>query len=310
MINSRPHYYSDPMDIRDNSFTLGTIVICGGFPVSTIMTVVTDVPYEYAILGFLIAGVGIFVGGCLVAKYCEGCNVSLELGEEKKEIEEAVRRARKALRTVTSWLDKNVYIDSNIWMNEAYDDFWAALAIACEISGKKLSLPNVQLDEMSNVKRRKGVGVTRNYRSRLALRRIEMLQTSSSLQISDMQQEARRGAYADPLLFREMVRCYKEGIPARLLTDDREFRIRLRETLGAIGCDQEVMASPSVINEELHLFGVLEPVFGIDRIDGELIVDDEVRSRYRKVKEKMRSEEFCAWSWPNSLPHGVQNVEF
>lgn len=157
---------------------------------------------------------------------------------EAKEIATCVNEAAKVYRQVESRLSSKCIIDSNIWMNEHYEHFFALAAIVCERSNLTIDLPNVQFDEITNLKRTKKYGSPQNARSRLAVNRIETFQTANHLKIIGIRENASRDAYADPLLVRLVMQHVERREPVVLLSDDRELRIRLRQRLNDQNADK------------------------------------------------------------------------
>lgn len=108
-------------------------------------------------------------------------------------------------------------IDSNIWMNEDYEAFFAALQAVLKQGQKTLFLYGPQFDEMCNIKKRTEYGKDRNRRARYAINRIEALQKDRLLTIKPIDVDAKAGAYADPPNHQAASRQYSARQPCSLL---------------------------------------------------------------------------------------------
>src|SRR5690606_11832445 len=113
---------------------------------------------------------------------------------------------------------------------------------------------------ITNLKRSKKFGSPQNARARIAINRIELLQTSGRLQITGVLDNARRDAYADPWLVRLVVRAVDENRAVVLLSDDRELRVRLRQRLQDRNAENWEIVGLDEIAHDLHVFFAAEQV--------------------------------------------------
>lgn len=139
-------------------------------------------------------------------------------------------------------------IDSNIWMNEGYEAFFAALQAVLKQAQKTLFLYGPQFDEMCNIKKRTEYGKDRNRRARYAINRIEALQKDRLLTIKPIDVDAKAGAYADPLIIKLLRANTRQGNRVVFLSDDKELRIRARQLLA--DAEEEGGASYKIIEGE------------------------------------------------------------
>jgi hypothetical protein len=165
----------------------------------------------------------------------------LQIAEEQaqKQAETARRiaiedRARKAWSSIIDTVNADCFIvDSNMWMNEKYDNLFFCFQQALEQTKRQLIVTRSQFDEVCNLKMATEFGSSRNARARMAINRIEKLQKHGLLKIDRIAADAKRDAYADPDLVKFIVAEAKQGKSIRFLTDDKELRIRVREFLKA-----------------------------------------------------------------------------
>jgi hypothetical protein len=158
--------------------------------------------------------------------------------------QELARRANESLAFFSERiLAKCLVVDSNIWMNERYECFFTALRYAARSSGYKIALFGPQFDEICNIKsrrrrRRNGLlftrtklDMTKEQRARMAINRIESLQTLGLLTIKPVTINADPRAYADPKILKVLAAASRKGDSICFVSDDKELRIRAREVL-------------------------------------------------------------------------------
>jgi len=133
-------------------------------------------------------------------------------------------------------------IDSNIWMNEHYDAFFALLTHLLQANNQRLLLVGSQFDEICNMKSACPIGDEKGRRARLALTRIEELQSSNLLRIDSMGLTSKRNAYADPLFLQLVEHCGKKRLRIAMITDDRELRVRAREVASRYSGDLTLLS--------------------------------------------------------------------
>ena len=126
-------------------------------------------------------------------------------------------------------------IDSNIWMNKKYEDFFAVLDwLGRQGYGSKdsrrLKIHRVQFDEICLKKDSTEYKSDGNIAARIAINRIESLQTKKLLSVDAGDKSKREEA--DPALLKLMTSMAENGKTIRFITDDVELRIRTREFLG------------------------------------------------------------------------------
>jgi hypothetical protein len=126
-------------------------------------------------------------------------------------------------------LNEHIIIDSNIWMNRAYDVFFVTLEKQLLNAGRVIELFGPQFDEICNIKKRTSFGGGQNSSARCAIGRIEDFQLKEILKIRPLSIDAKQGAYADPLIIKILLEHTNNDESAVLVTDDIELRIRTRE---------------------------------------------------------------------------------
>jgi hypothetical protein len=189
----------------------------------------------------MVAGPIIFlanpIGGGLVA--AAGTAVYFITRKRRKQIEAQEAAAAKAKLMKEAWNAAETFwktiksdvilIDSNIWMNEDYSDFFTVLEYVLKKNKYVIPLYGPQFDEICNLKKTTDFGDAKNRRSRIAINRIEAFQKESVLDVKPITIEAQRGAYADPLLVKLVTTTVKSGKTATFISDDKELRIRVRQ---------------------------------------------------------------------------------
>lgn len=158
--------------------------------------------------------------------------------KEAKRIEILIREAKELSETLGEIAKGCLIIDSNIWMNEDYDDLFKALNICCNRYKSIIYLYGPQFDEISNIKSKTQFTDERNKRARLAINRIEKLQVSGILKIRPITINSDPRAYADPLIIKLLIEESKRGINCVFISDDKELRIRVREQLASVNSDK------------------------------------------------------------------------
>ena len=149
-------------------------------------------------------------------------------------------------------LIRGLVLDSNIWMDEKYENFFAVLDWLGKQGygvdpSRRLALPRVQFDEICLKKSSTEFGTPANLAARIALDRIERLQTRRMVSV-DSSFEAKR-EHGDPALLKLMSSMATAKTPICFISNDVEFRIRAREILGnfpsspskLVGIEDEVM---------------------------------------------------------------------
>ena len=144
---------------------------------------------------------------------------------------EKVAYAEKELGRFCNLFTPVMIIDSNIWMDEDYDSFFECVRLACIRKNYEIELFGVQFDEIANIKKTSSYGEVRNRRARLAINRIEYLQKARLLRVVPVTVDAKRGAYADPLIVKVLASKSREGKECTLFTNDKELRVRARQVL-------------------------------------------------------------------------------
>lgn len=149
--------------------------------------------------------------------------------KEEQEKRESSAGRKKAVSLLRKLVDSQVLIlDSNIWMNGAYDALFESLEDSLPIMKGSLQLYGPQFDEICNVKKKTAFKSFSNKSARCAISRIERLQESNLLSIEPLTIDAEKGAYADPLIVKLIMKHIAEGRDVVFLSDDKELRIRIR----------------------------------------------------------------------------------
>ncbi len=142
-----------------------------------------------------------------------------------------VQEAEMFEARLTKYLTEVLVIDSNIWMNASYDDFFQTLTHICHNRKIQLNLFGTQFDEISNIKRSTKFGDSRNKRARHAIDRIEKLQKLGLLTVESITINSNKGAYADALIVKLLTTSTRSGKHCTFISDDKELRIRVRQHL-------------------------------------------------------------------------------
>ncbi|MGR5447985.1 PIN domain-containing protein [Vibrio jasicida] len=155
-----------------------------------------------------------------------------EKADEARRHQEALSRANLFIKSFESQWDERlsdlVVIDSNIWMNYDYDDLFNSLESYLSKSNNVIKIPQVQFDEIVNLKNLP-YGNVKSKLARCALSRIERLQNSNAIKIIPLGFDAEKEAYADPEIIKLLIKATDEYNNLLLITDDRELRIRANQ---------------------------------------------------------------------------------
>jgi len=87
----------------------------------------------------------------------------------------------------------------------------------------------VQFDEITNIKKNSKYKAPKNLRSRIAIDRIEQFQKAGLLKVIPITINAKKDAYADPVIVEVLTKQSQEGKFCTLFSDDKELRIRVRQ---------------------------------------------------------------------------------
>lgn len=183
-----------------------------------------------------VLGVLVVLAFVVVLKEIETGRRLAAAAARKKELaaETLARRklaAAKFITTFPQYFTDCCVIDSNIWMNEDYDSFFTLLEAVGRREGFVIDLYGPQFDEIANVKKATSYGEDRNKRSRLAINRVEHMQKQGRMTIKPVTVDAKRGAYADPLLVKLIDAQARAGKSCTFFSDDKELRVRVRQHL-------------------------------------------------------------------------------
>ena len=171
-----------------------------------------------------------------------------DLQAKKTRMEHVTRRdaLRKDGQAALNFLLKEVLItglviDSNIWMTQNYEPLFAVLRwLASQGYGarasKRLTIPQVQFDEICLKKASTKYGTRPNMAARSALARIDQLQAGRVFSVKAGYEA--RPAHGDPALLRLMSSMAGDGLRVCFISDDIEFCIRAREILGKYPAQQ------------------------------------------------------------------------
>lgn len=147
-----------------------------------------------------------------------------------KALAEATRKERKLAclqYAAEHFLVDCLLIDSKVWMSDECGSFFYVLEQACrEKGGYKLVMDAEQLDEM-----RGGGAVDQSPRAKLAVERIEQLQSKGLLAVSEAGLVSDPALADEPLVIRQMDSAIRSGRVTTFVTDDRDMRIRVRKYL-------------------------------------------------------------------------------
>jgi len=157
------------------------------------------------------------------------------LEEAEKEQQNLEKRtvffAKRFLPYFINILTECLVIDSNIWMNDKYDNFFDVLRYVCKEQDYKMKLFGPQFDEIVNIKKKTEYGEEKNKRSRIAINRIEKYQKENLLDITPVSIDAKHDAYADPLIVKFLKSEVGKGVESTFISNDIELRIRVRQHL-------------------------------------------------------------------------------
>jgi len=173
----------------------------------------------------------------------------------KREKQEA--SAKKAVTQFESaWqsrFESLIVIDSNIWMDHQYDEFFKVFEWALRRFEAVIKMSAVQFDEITNLKNRP-YSDPKSRRARLALARIENMMIAGALEVEHIGVGGSSGAYADP----EIIEILKGSIPkfpvTGLVSDDRELRIRATQILKDNSAPDFKAVTGKTLEDELHVY--------------------------------------------------------
>ena len=157
-----------------------------------------------------------------------------QLDSKKEEINKRINEEKQTIRDAEAGLERQLIaeyllIDSNIWMDGDYDKFFNFLLCLLKKKEIILEMPNIQFDEIVNLKNRMPFHDPKNKRARLAINRLENFQKEKRLKIVPLQLQAAKGAYADPELLKILLHLGKERESLIFISNDKELRIRARQ---------------------------------------------------------------------------------
>lgn len=119
--------------------------------------------------------------------------------------------------------NKNVYIDSNIFMaepNEGIERFFYDFRIYDNV---QIIMPSEQYEEIYN-KKNKG----NSKEARDAFNRIEQLVDLKKINILNLKDDINTKAYADPIFIKMIIDDLKKGKEVCFFTEDKDLKIRLK----------------------------------------------------------------------------------
>lgn len=120
-------------------------------------------------------------------------------------------------------------IDSNIWMNDAYDDFFFLLGESCRRKGQPFSLFSSQLDRLFELRRAEDRDTCLG--AQLAVKRIEAFQKADLLRIVPTARESAMSAASESPIIRLVFAAASKNRSVCFVTDDVERRIRVRKIM-------------------------------------------------------------------------------
>lgn len=121
-------------------------------------------------------------------------------------------------------------VDSNIWMNREYDNFFKELEWIMQNFSSCIKMSSVQFDEIINLKNL-DYEHPKSKLARCALSRIEYFQNINLIEIIPMDINAKKGAYADPDIIEILIDSLSRNPAMTLISDDRELRIRANQIM-------------------------------------------------------------------------------
>jgi len=149
----------------------------------------------------------------------------------RKKIISYIKQKRKISVLQEKILHGYLIIDSNIWMEPKYDNFFEILRQACKNSKYKIELLGVQFDEIVNIKKNTEYKKSKNRKARIAINRIEKFQDEEILNISKITLDSKKYAYADPFIVKIIIERAKKGSKCIFLSKDKELKVRVRQFL-------------------------------------------------------------------------------
>ena len=114
-------------------------------------------------------------------------------------------------------------------MNASLDEFFSRLSSELSRNNRQLVLFGPQFDEICNIKDRKPFASKKGRLARLALARIERMQSSALLDVQAIDFETDKRAFADPKIVMLINDFTRAGKDVFFVSDDRELRIRARQ---------------------------------------------------------------------------------
>ncbi|MDF7826005.1 hypothetical protein P4B35_18385 [Pontiellaceae bacterium B12227] len=151
---------------------------------------------------------------------------------EARLTERIIGNGRIAVQSLSDYTTPCLLVDTNIWMDEDCEGLLAALEITCRIQGVNITVPGVQYNEICKKKKDKSSGEDGKRLGRIAHRRIEQFHEKGLLHFVNL--TAHPGhTYADPVLVKHIIDQVKKGVRSTLITNDRDLRIRAKESLSS-----------------------------------------------------------------------------
>jgi hypothetical protein len=166
-------------------------------------------------------------------------------------------------------------LDSNIWMNNAYEPLFESLIFILSQEKKQVKLYGAQFDEICAVKKRSAFGSSKSAGARCALSRIERMQTLGLLRIEPLTIDAGGGGYADPLIVKLIVSHTRSGSHVCFVSDDVELRIRVRGLAGNSSGFLTLIEGNELV-EPSRLFCIA---------NGMNVIEEDIEQCYAKLSE-------------------------
>lgn len=154
---------------------------------------------------------------------------------KQKELEERLKFLTEFELDWGKKLSGFILIDSNIWMEYDYQNFFDVLMKLLEKTSNSIVMPSEQFDEIVNLKNRPYED-RKSKQARCALSRIESFQNKRKLKIIPMGVKTEKEAYADPVILKILINKAAECSNVTLISCDRELRIRANGLVSEDSC--------------------------------------------------------------------------
>lgn len=159
--------------------------------------------------------------------------------------------------------DHTIIIDTNLWMDYEYENFFGGLLNILNRYDYILNLCGAQFDEICNI-RKKPKDDEQGLKANKAIKRIEKYQVEKVLTINSISCHEKKDAYADPAILEYLISEYPKNGGIALITKDKGLRVRARQIFENNGCSNYRVFDGNGLNnlaESFCLINNIESLF-------------------------------------------------